>query len=128
MLSASWSPPLFCGIVHIVVAGAVLGGGGGWVVAGGGDVVAGVGRAGGAVAAGTPGGWVVAVVGTALPGAEGAAVPLDPPPTVEAGPGAGAVLVDVDPLGLVPDPVWVVRAAPPLHAANTTAAAANRAR
>ena len=57
LLSASWSPPLFCGIVHVVVAGAVVGGAGGWVVASGGDVVDGaewvVGGAEGAVAAGT---------------------------------------------------------------------------
>ena len=63
-----------------------------------------------------------------MPGTEDATVPLDPPPTLAAGPGAGAVLVDVDPLGLTPDPVWVVRTAPPLQAANTTATAANRAR
>ena len=57
LLSASWSPPLFCGIVHIVVEGAVVVGGGGCVVGGGGDVVGGaafvVGDAGGTVAAGT---------------------------------------------------------------------------
>ena len=59
---------------------------------------------------------------------EGAAVPLDPPPAVAAVPGAGAVLVDADPPELVPEPVSVLLAAPPLQAANTTAVAANRAR
>ncbi|HEX4864926.1 MAG TPA: hypothetical protein VFV02_12690 [Acidimicrobiales bacterium] len=74
----------------------------------------------------------MAVVGGAFVAVVGAAVPLDPPPTVragpEAGPAAGAVLVDPEPLGLVPDPVWVALVAPPLQAANTTAAAAKRAR
>ena len=38
------------------------------------------------------------------------------------------MLVDVDPLGLEPEPLWVVLVAPALQAANTTAAAAKRAR
>lgn len=109
LLSASWSPPLFCGIVHIVVGGAVVGGGGGWVVAGRGDVVAGavwvVGGAGVAVVAGATAGELTAVVGAAFRTVEGAVVPVDPPPTVAAGPAAGAVLVAAEPFGLAPDPV-----------------------
>jgi hypothetical protein len=39
LLSASWSPPLFCGMGFAVWAGAVDGGGGGVVDGGGGGVV-----------------------------------------------------------------------------------------
>ena len=51
LLSASWSPPLSCGMPLLVV-----GGGGGVVVGGGGGVVVGGGVVGGGVVAGGGGG------------------------------------------------------------------------